>query len=82
MKRYHGLERAKGLGEDSMAIQAMMSAGVCNFKKILKFLDKRMEAAASAVSHACVTVLSQFSGFLARILAPARLTRLPTAQAA
>jgi len=82
MKRYHGLERAKGLGEESMAIQAMMSAGVCNFKKILKFLDKQAKNAAAGVSGACVTVLRRLFGFVASSFGQTELQGRSMARAA
>jgi len=82
MKRYHGLERAKGLGEESMAIQAMMSAGVCNFKKILKFLDKQTKNAGAAVSGACVTILRRLFGFVASSFGQTELQGRSMARAA
>ncbi len=38
MKRYSGLGGARWLGEDAMAIQALLCAGVHNLKKVLKHL--------------------------------------------
>jgi IS5 family transposase len=49
MKCYGGLGRARGLGEESMAIQAMLAGAVHNLKKALKFVGKRKAQAQEAV---------------------------------
>lgn len=50
MKSYGGLGRARWLGEEAMAIQAMMAGAVHNFKKVLRHLARLQKAAQSALA--------------------------------
>lgn len=44
MKHYCGLYRARGIGEEAMAIQAAFAAAVLNLKKVLKFMERTRAA--------------------------------------
>lgn len=41
MKQYGGLGRARGIGEESMAIQALLAGAVYNLKKVFRFIARR-----------------------------------------
>ncbi len=54
MKQYGGLGRARGIGEESMAIQALLAGAVYNLKKVLRFIARNNAAAQShAVVNGC-----------------------------
>jgi IS5 family transposase len=50
MKHYGGLGRARGVGRDSMAIQAILAGAVHNLKKVLRFIASRGLASQSGAS--------------------------------
>lgn len=64
MKRYNGLGRARGIGEESMAIQAMMSAAAFNLKKALKFARLQGDIVGSACICGLMAILRGFSALL------------------
>jgi len=47
MKQYGGLGRARGVGKESMAIQAILAGAVHNLKKVLRFIASRDSAGQS-----------------------------------
>lgn len=65
MKRYNGLGRARGIGEESMAIQTMMSAAVFNLKKALKFAKLQGDTVGLASIRGFLAIL-QGAGALLR----------------
>ena len=65
MKNYGGLGRARGIGEESMAIQSAIAAGVNNVKKILKHLERRAKQAGKGV---CELIRVHFFGLRSQIL--------------
>lgn len=53
MKHYGGLGRARGIGEESMAIQAKMAAAINNLKKVLKFVRRQGHVGMNDLMTAC-----------------------------
>jgi IS5 family transposase len=53
MKCYGGLGRARGIGRESMAIQAIMAGAVKNFKKVLRFIEMQESADQSGIAACC-----------------------------
>lgn len=62
MKNHCGLRRARWLGEEGMAIQAMMAGAVLNLKKTLKHLDKLGKGVTGLVKDAFTSVIGVLRG--------------------
>ena len=78
MKNYGGLGRARGLGEESMAIQAALAGGVYNAKKILRHLERGAKQALNGISELFSTGFWAPEGrILLAPLYPRDLGRLP-----
>jgi IS5 family transposase len=78
MKHYGGLGRARGVGEEQMAIQAMMAGAVYNLKKVLRFIANRESAAQSRLHFCCCRLYMCLQSLLLKLWCterPNRLTR-------
>jgi hypothetical protein len=58
MKNYCGLRRARWLGIDAIAIQAMMTGAVLNLKKTLRHLDKLKKGVTGPVAGSIASFFS------------------------
>lgn len=58
MKQYGGLGRARGIGRESMTIQAILAGAVYNLKKVLRFMKTRDLAARSGAPVPCCEVVT------------------------
>lgn len=57
MKHYGGLGRARGIGEEAMAIQAKMAAVVNNIKKVLRFVERQERSVSDEIMtvYGCIS---------------------------
>ena len=77
MKRYAGLGRARWLGTDAMAIQALMSAVVYNLKKVLKWEQEALLLAENVPFSSLSGLYSALRAFLRTIFGPCLRIRKP-----
>jgi len=68
MKHYGGLGRARGLGQESMAIQAILAGAVHNLKKVLRFIASRDSARQCGVIAHCCHLYACLEAMLTNIL--------------
>lgn len=64
MKQYGGLGRARGVGQESMAIQALLAGTVHNFKKVLRFIIKRDSTAQCGACSCCFRIRAYLEAIL------------------